>query len=160
MSTLRSTRVGLPLLVERHHDDRGAVALDLRAPARRKSLLALLEADRVDDALPLQALEAGLEHDQRELSTMIGMRATSGSVATQVEEGRHRLLRSRAGRRPCSTSRMFAPPRTCSSATSTGLLEVARLDQPPEARRAGDVRSLADHDEVRRRGRSGTAPAR
>ena len=47
------------------------------------------------------------------------------------------------------TSRRLAPPRTCSSATSTRLLEVARLDQPPEPRRAGDVRALADHDEVR-----------
>ena len=46
------------------------------------------------------------------------------------------------------TSRRFAPPRTCSSATSTAPCEVVRLDQPPEARRAGDVRPLADHHEA------------
>ena len=53
-------RVGLPDLVERHHDH-----------ARRRSggsarlleegLLPLLEADRVDDPLALDALEPGLE---------------------------------------------------------------------------------------------------
>ena len=45
------------------------------------------------------------------------------------------------------TSRTFAPPRTCSSATSTARLEVARLDRAAEPRRAGDVRPLADHHE-------------
>ena len=47
------------------------------------------------------------------------------------------------------TSRRFAPPRTCSSATSTAAGVVVRLDQPAEARRAGDVRPLADHHEAR-----------
>ena len=56
-------RVRLALLVERHHDDAGAVAAD---PARllEERLLALLEADRVDDSLPLHALESGLEHGE------------------------------------------------------------------------------------------------
>ena len=40
--------------------------------------------------------------DQRELSTMIGSRATSGSVATHVEEGPSSPVRCRGGRRPCS----------------------------------------------------------
>ena len=40
--------VGLALLVERHHDDRGAVAGD-RPGAPQELVLALLEADRVDD---------------------------------------------------------------------------------------------------------------
>ena len=47
------------------------------------------------------------------------------------------------------TSRMFAPPRTCSSATSTASWNSPALDQAPEARRPGDVRPLSDHDEVR-----------
>ena len=46
------------------------------------------------------------------------------------------------------TSRRLAPPRTCSSATSTAPAEVVGLDEPPEARRAGDVRPLADHHEA------------
>ena len=53
--------VGLPLLVEGHHDDGGAVAL--HAPGLREEiLLALLQADRVHDALALDALQPGLDH--------------------------------------------------------------------------------------------------
>ena len=49
---------------------------------------------------------------------MIGSRATSGSVATTFRNVR---IASSPSRRSASmlTSRMFAPPRTCSSATST-----------------------------------------
>jgi hypothetical protein len=54
-------RLGLPLLVERHHDDASSVAAD-DARLLEERLLALLEAERVDDALALQALESGLEH--------------------------------------------------------------------------------------------------
>ena len=46
------------------------------------------------------------------------------------------------------TSRMLAPPRTCSSATSAAAVAVARLDQARELLRAGDVGALADHLEV------------
>ena len=61
------------------------------------------------------------------------------------------------------TSSAFAPPRTCSSATSTAPTEVAGLDQAPEARRARHVRPLADQDEARVRAdleRLEPAPAR
>ena len=110
-------RVRLSLLVERHHDHGRRRAPD--APRlREERLLALLERDRVDDALALDALEAGLEHLKRELSTMIGIRATSGSVAIRF---RNVVIASTASSRSASmfTSRRFAPPRTCSSATST-----------------------------------------
>ena len=51
---------GLPLLVEGHDDDGGAVAADRpRVPQER--LLPLLEADGVDDALALDALEPGFQ---------------------------------------------------------------------------------------------------
>ena len=46
------------------------------------------------------------------------------------------------------TSMRFAPPRTCSSATSRRRRVVAGLDQPREPLRAGDVGPLADHLEV------------
>ncbi len=52
-------RAGLALLVEAHHDDGGAVAVAGRGLAE-EVLLALLEADRVDDGLALDALESGL----------------------------------------------------------------------------------------------------
>src|SRR5581483_4850388 len=52
-------RLGLPLLVEGHDDDAGAVTAH---PPRmlEELLLSLLERERVDDALALDALETGL----------------------------------------------------------------------------------------------------
>ena len=53
--------LGLALLVEGHHHDARAVAAD-DARLLEERLLALLQAERVDDALALEALEARLEH--------------------------------------------------------------------------------------------------
>ncbi len=53
--------VRLPLLVERHDDHGGAVAPDQRG-VPDELLFALLEADGVHHALPLDALEARLDH--------------------------------------------------------------------------------------------------
>ena len=57
ISTLRSAVTAWPCLVERHDDDGGPVALD-EPGLFEELLLALLEADRVDDALALDALAA------------------------------------------------------------------------------------------------------
>jgi hypothetical protein len=57
-------RVGLALLVERHDDDRRPVAAHECAPGQELRL-ALLERDRVDDALALEVLEARLEDRPR-----------------------------------------------------------------------------------------------
>ncbi len=58
---LASDGVGLALLVEGHHHHRRAVAAD--GPGLVQEVgFALLQADRVDDALALHALEAGLDH--------------------------------------------------------------------------------------------------
>src|SRR5581483_491493 len=54
-------RLRLALLVEGHDDDAGAVAQH-GARLVEERLLALLEAERVDDAFALQALEPGFEH--------------------------------------------------------------------------------------------------
>ena len=84
-------RVRLPDLVEGHHDDAGAVALD---PPRllEELLLPLLEADRVDDPLALDALQPRLEH--REAGAVDHDRDPRdlGLGREQVEERRHRLL--------------------------------------------------------------------
>ncbi len=53
--------VGLALLVEGHHDRRRAVAPQQRGLVLELGL-ALLHADRVDDALALDAAQAGLDH--------------------------------------------------------------------------------------------------
>ena len=85
-------RVRLTLLVERHHDHARPVAAHHRG-LLQEGLLALLQADRVDDALALDALQPGFEHrgaravdhdrDPRDL----------GLGRDHVQEGRHRLLR-------------------------------------------------------------------
>ncbi len=53
--------LGLALLVERHHHDRGAVAADF-ARMVEEGPLALLQADRVDHRLSLHAFQPGLDH--------------------------------------------------------------------------------------------------
>jgi hypothetical protein len=54
--------VGLALLVEGHHHGGGAVAAHQRGLAAELGL-AFLQADAVDDALALDALQAGLDDD-------------------------------------------------------------------------------------------------
>ena len=68
--------------------------------------------------LPWTHLSPASMTEKRELSTMIGSRATSGSVAIRLRKVViARSLSSRSA--SMLTSRRFAPPRTCSSATST-----------------------------------------
>jgi hypothetical protein len=81
--------VGLALLVEGHHDHRGAV-LAAQARLAQELGLALLHRDRVDHALALDALEAGLddaplgrvEHDRHAGDVRLG--------GDQLEELLHR----------------------------------------------------------------------
>ena len=93
-------RVGLALLVERHHDDRRAMGAHDPGLADER-LLALLHRDRVDDRLALDALQPGLDH--RELRRVDHDRHPRdvGLGRDQVEERRHRRPRSRAAPRPC-----------------------------------------------------------
>ena len=79
---------------------------------------------------------------------MIGSRAASGSVAIRL---RNVVIACSASSRSASmfTSSRFAPPRTCSSATSTAPWKSSASIEPAELRRARDVRPLADHDEAR-----------
>jgi hypothetical protein len=84
--------VGLPLLVERHHDHgRAMIAADARLG--EELLLAFLERDRVDNRLALHALEAGL--DDVELGRVDHHRHTGdvGLGGDQVEERHHRVTR-------------------------------------------------------------------
>ena len=75
-------RVGLPCLVERHHDDAGAVAPDERAPSARKSASPSFRLIELTIRLALHALAGPASiTDHFELSIMTGTRAISGSVA-------------------------------------------------------------------------------
>ena len=140
-------RVGLPDLVEGHHDDAGAEAAD---PPRllEERLLALLEADRVDDPLALDALQPRLEHGEARAVDHDRDPRHLGLGREQVEEGRHRLL-------PVEQVGVHVDVEDVRAAAHLlerdvdGALVVARLDQAAEARRAGHVRALADHHEAR-----------
>ena len=138
--------VRLAALVERHDDDRRAERAH-RARLLEERLLALLQRDRVHDALALQAAQAGLEgrearavdHDRQPRGLRLG--------GEQVEEGRHRLL----GVEQVGVHVHVEQVRAASHLLERDVdraLEVVRLDQPAEPRRARDVRALADHDEA------------
>ncbi len=78
-------RRGLPLLVEGHDDDRGAVAPDQPGVVQELGF-AFLEADRIDDRLALHAFQAGF--DDRPLRAVDHERhaADVGLGGQQVEE--------------------------------------------------------------------------
>ena len=90
---------------------------------------------------------------------MIGTRAMSGSAASRFRNVR---IAATESSRPSSmlTSRIWAPPSTCWRAIVERLVVLAGEHELREARRARDVRALADVDEVRVRAgsRAGRGP--
>ena len=139
-------RVGLPDLVEGHHDDAGAVAAD-RPRLLEELLLALLEADRVDDPLALDALEPGLEHGEAGAVDHDRDPGHLGLGREQVQERRHRLLAVEQVGVHVHVEEVRAAAHLLERDVD-GALVVVRLDQPPEAGGAGHVRALADHHEA------------
>ena len=138
-------RVRLPALVERHDDGSGAERAD-RARLLEERLLALLERDGVHDALALEAAQSGLQrrearavdHDRQARRFRLG--------GEEVEERRHRLLRVEQVGVHVDVEQVRAATHLLERDVDRAL-EVVRLDQPPELRRAGHVRPLADDDE-------------
>ena len=139
-------RVRLPDLVERHHDDAGSVALD---PPRllEELLLALLEADRVDDPLALDALQPRLEHREARAVDHDRDPRHLGLGREQVEERRHRLLAVEQVGVHVDVEDVGAAAHLLERDVDRALV-VGRLDQAAEAGRAGDVRPLSDHHEA------------
>ena len=139
-------RVGLAGLVERHHDNRRAVSMDEPRPLEELRL-PFLQADRVDDALTLHALEPGLE--DRPLRAVDHHRHPGDLRLRRdvVEEGRHRLL---------GIEHAFVHVDVDDIGAAADLIErdvrririLAGFDEPGEARRAGHVGSLAHHLEI------------
>ncbi len=87
-----------------------------RALARKSSSPSFSEIE-FTIGLPWTQRSPAWMADQRELSIITGRRAASGSVARMF---RKVVIACSESSRSASmfTSRMFAPPRTCSSATS------------------------------------------
>ena len=129
-------------LVERHHDDRGAEPAD--DPRLADELgLALLERDRVDDALALQALEAGLDH--RELRRVDHHRDARdvGLGRDQVEEPPHRGDAVEHALVHADVEDVGAALDLLARDRDR-LVVLVVLDQAAERGRAGDVGALAD----------------
>ena len=136
----------LPLLVERHDDRGGAVPPHRPGPLAERRL-AVLQADRVDDGLPLQArqprlddLPAGaVDHDRDPRDVGVGRE--------EVQEAAHRGDRVEHPLVHADVEDVRAPLHLLARDAERRLV-VARGDELREPRRAGDVRPLADDDEV------------
>src|SRR5207248_2547387 len=116
MSTLRSTVSACPFSSNAITTTPAPYARTRRACSRNGSSPSFSESE-LTTPFPWTHLSPASSTDQRELSTMIGIRATSGSVATRLRKVV--IARSPSSRSASMfTSRRLAPPRTCSSATS------------------------------------------
>ena len=138
--------VRLTGLVERHHDHARTIAVD-GPRLLQKVLFALLQADRVDDALALQTLQAGFE--DRPLRAVDDDRDPGDLRLGRdvIEEGRHRLLGIEHAFVHVDVDQVRAAAHLIRrDANRVGIL--LGLDQPSKARRAGDVRPLANHLKV------------
>ena len=139
--------LGLPLLVERHHDDAGAVPAD-QLRLGEEVRLAFLQADRVDDGLALDALEAGL--DDRPLRAVDHERhARHFRLGRQVvQERRHGALGVEHAFVHVDVDDVGAAAHLVERDLRRPSRSRSRLNQARELRRAGDVGPLADHLEV------------
>jgi len=133
------------VLVERHDHDAGAIAAD-GARLLEERALPFLERDRVDDALSLKALETRLERREARAVHHDRQARRFGLGRDQVEKRRHRLLGVEQVGVHVDVEHVRAAPHLLEGNVDRAL-EVVRLDEPSELRRAGDVRPLSDDDE-------------
>ncbi len=137
---------GLTLLVEGHHHHRGAVAAH-EPGILAERFFALLQADRVDDALALHALEPRLDyrplravdHDRHASDLRLG--------GDEMEKRRHRLLGIEQAFVHVHVDQVGAAAHLIGSHRERPFVVLA-LDQPGEALRARDVGALADRQEA------------
>ena len=139
-------RIGLASLVECHHDDRRAVAAH-GSRLLEKCVLAFLQRDRVHDALPLDALETGLERREARAVHHDRDPRDLGLGRDEVQERGHGLLGVEQVRVHVHVEQVGATAHLLQRDVD-GALEVAGFDQRPEACGARDVRTLADDDEA------------
>ena len=142
--------VGLALLVEGHHHDRGAVAA--HPPRVIGGIpLAFLERDRIDHALALEAPEAGLDHAPLRRIHHHRHARDVGLGGDQVEKLRHRLGGVEQALVHVDVDDLRAVlDLVARDRQRRGV--VARGDQLAELGRAGDVGAFADVDEREFRG--------
>ena len=141
--------VGLPLLVEGHHDGRGTVAA--QQPGLVLELVnAGLHADRIHDRLALHAAQPGLDHlpfgrvDHDRHARDVGL------AGDQVQEAHHRCLAVEHGLVHVHVDDLRAVFHLLAR-HGQGLLVLAVEDHASEHLGARDVGALADVDEQRLR---------
>ena len=137
---------GLSSFVEGHHHHRGAVAT---AGARlvQELFFAFLQADGVDDALALHALEARLDDRPFRAVDHDGQTRDLGLAGQQVQEFRHGLLAVEHGVVHVDVDDVGAATHL-GQGDFQGRGVVAGLDQVGELLRARHVGALADEDEI------------
>ena len=145
--------VRLALLVERHDHDRGAVAATQPRVLEERPL-AFLERDRVDDALALDALEAGLDDVPARRVDHHRHDADVGLAREQAQEARHRRDRVEHALVHVHVDQLGAGIDLLAGDLD-GVLEPVLEDELGEPARAGDVGPLADVDEQAARLRDG-----
>ena len=139
-------RIRLAAFVKRHHDHRRAVAAD-QLRLVQKFFLAFLERNGIDDAFALQTFQAGFDdlpfrrvHHHRHLADVRLGR-------DEVEKARHRGDAVNHSFVHADINDLRAVLDLLARDGERGLV-IAGLDELGELRRAGDVRALADVDEI------------
>ena len=135
----------LPLLIKRHHH-RGRAILQHRGRMLAKLLFALLQRNRVHNALALQALQPRLKHlPVRRVDHERNFR-NFGLAPQQLQKARHRRDAVNHALVHADVENVRAVlhllPRDAHS-----FFVLAVLHQSRELRRTGHVGPLADHDE-------------
>ena len=138
--------VGLADLIEGHDHHGGAILADLSGLLEERPFAAF-QADRVADALALQALEPGLEHRPLRAVDHDGKPRDLGFCGEEVQEPHHRGLRVEEVGVHVHVDEV-GPAAHLVERDLPRSGEIARLDQPPEPQRAGDVGALADDNET------------
>ncbi len=139
-------RDGLPLFVEGHHDGGRPVTAD--EPRLPQELgFAFFQADRIDDAFALHALEARLDH--RPLRAVDHQRDAGdfGLGGDQVQERRHGLFAVEERFVHVDVEDVGAVGDLVAGDLESRFV-IAAADEAGEFFRAGDVRPLADDDEI------------
>ena len=140
-------RVGLAFLVERHHDRGRAIAPD-QPRMVAECVLALLQRDRVDDALALNAAQASFDHLPLRAVDHDRHARDLGLAGDQVQEANHRRLAVEHRLVHVDVDHLRAVLDLLAG-NAERLLELAVQDQARERLRAGDIGALADVDEQR-----------
>jgi hypothetical protein len=144
---LARQRVGLALLVERHHHRGRTVAADQSGLAL-ELVDALLQRDRVDDALALDALEARFDHAPLRRVDHDRHARDLGLAGDQVQKAHHRGLAVEHGLVHVDVDDL-SPVFHLLARHAERVFVAAVEHHARERLRPGDVGALADVDEQR-----------